>query len=360
MMSWAPFLLLWFTLFFGRIFAEQQCTESIIPSWNAGTQIQSFFTQWQAHNIHNATLCFIGGIYTFDVAVQVPTGFSLYLVGISTVNETFLSAAELGSLFYLIPTVNLVSIKNLHCTDSYVSGFSGQALWFEAINVVFEGGQQAINIYASRFIFQNSYVKGFNNPMGGFGAVEVQKLFYASITNSTFIENDAASGDPGGCGAGLSLFGINEAVASAYIDFCIFEKNNAPAGGGALVVQDMSLTVINSSFIENIAGSNVLLMGGAISYTGPSLMIFYSNFTLNNASCGGAALAASVSNIFTITGSLFSENDSDHTCMNNLPINATLIYHGIAPQMLEVVFAENMCRQAPDSEFTLCVNVSSF
>ena len=303
--------------------------------FDTAAAINTQIEKWMARGLNAATICLTSGDYYFNGIVTVPANFSFHIIGGRAQSSQFITT--IGSTYFLLNFSESMSLSSIIFSNYLNGAVTGNTVSFEADNVFWAGFQYgAINIDATNFVFRNSGVRG-NSAMEGPGAITVNGLKFGYITNSVFEDNTAAAGDPGGCCAGVSLSGVGEVI----IDSSIFSGNSAPAGGGGLITTGLAVTITNSSFLENSVGWNIVVWGGAISLTGGSLNIVSSNFSQNSASCGGPAIAASAYSSFVIVNSTFEDNNSIQDCLDIMPVNGTILYHGVVPTLFDVTFSGN-------------------
>ncbi|MDH3981889.1 MAG: hypothetical protein OES84_03200, partial [Kiritimatiellaceae bacterium] len=126
-------------------------------------------------------------------------------------------------------------------------------------------------------------------------------------------------------------------VHNVVVANCIFEKNNAETGG-AILVEDGSLTVTNCTFFSNSAED-----GGAISTQGKSILnIKKSNFSSNFSPTSGGALSVETGAQATISDTSFIYNSTDG---NGGAISArTEEDAGIGLKLTNCSFSENSAR----------------
>ena len=140
----------------------------------------------------------------------------------------------------------------------------------------------------------------------------------AMIENTTFSDNTAVDG-----GAVNSIFGAAEITGST------FQGNDATGGGGALRTFNSTLSISESSFIDNTSvdqgGAIDMELGGGLSITDST---FDGNMTTASTADGGAIQVSSVAQV-SIDDSTFSNNSAGdrsgaiHTISTPLAINAS-------------------------------------
>ena len=130
----------------------------------------------------------------------------------------------------------------LNATDPNVSISSGGAISFDSSDFVHNGGTGTL-----------------------------------TVTNSTFINNQATNGSGGGA---ITVSDSNLSTAIANISGCTFRGNKTSGSGGAIVMQTGTLTVTASTFITNSAQGGA----GAIYGSGTANSVHFSRFIGNTSS----------------------------------------------------------------------------
>ena len=146
-----------------------------------------------------------------------------------------------------------------------------------ASNVVIKG-IKFINGYAPIIQKYNMHEGSYYNESTDVGAIDITGS-NCKIMSCSFI-NNAATQDAG-------AIKIGQFTANNIIDECVFEDNNARAGGAILIRGD-NVSVLNSNFTNNFASS-----GGTIESSGRNAIIDNCNFINNYAYFDGGAIGVS-------------------------------------------------------------------
>ena len=140
------------------------------------------------------------------------------------------------------------------------------------------------------------------------------------VTNSTFFDNSARH-DTSGSGSGGAIYNLGTLTVTGST-FSTNGADPAPAAGGAIYNDVNALTISNSTFVSNTAGS-----GGAIFSVGP-LTVTNSNFNSNGAEGGNGGAIDCVS--AAISDSTFAYDSANSgggiDCQNSLVSNSTFDY----------------------------------
>lgn len=128
---------------------------------------------------------------------------------------------------------------------------------------------------------------------GSDGAVEAASTNGITVTDSTFISNQASDG--GGIETGSGPITVTNST---------FTGNTASIDGAAVDTGTGTVIVTGSTFTGNTAGSS----GGAIHSSGGDITVVDSTFTGNTADSGGA-IRTNTGDV-TVTGSTFDGNDA--------------------------------------------------
>jgi len=126
-----------------------------------------------------------------------------------------------------------------------------------------------------------------------------------TVTDSTFSRN-SASGFPGGGGGGG---GISAAGGTMTVANSTFSENSAGTNGGAIQTDAGTYTVTNSTFFGNSAAQD----GGGILNSGGGFTVTNSTFSGNTAARDGGAIAPV--GPFTLVNSIVANSPSGGNCL---------------------------------------------
>ncbi len=236
-------------------------------------------------------------------------------------NSTFENNhATTGGAIYFNNKDDDITISN--CLFNNNSATSGGAVHFYASQ-----GLQYNNIKIDSSNFTNN--KAIANDIYGGSAIGLNQVNGFTLINSNFINNNATSTNGAifvdyssnllfknsnftnnyGKNGSAIHFRQSSGQSKATIDDCIFKSNYATGHGGAVNVNLMSTTVVNSQFIENSANG----YGGGLYIRETSNAIVNNTVFVKNTAKDGGAL-----DIFTVTGvtvlnSEFTKNNATNT-----------------------------------------------
>ena len=134
----------------------------------------------------------------------------------------------------------------------------------------------------------NNYVGLSSDTLGNGGAFHFHEVSSVRLQRSVF-HNNSASPQNGGVGAAVRFVSNGLFLSRISVGLCKFQKNKANYAGGLFVSGFLTVTIWESTFIENSAGD----LGGAVfvaegNYYGQNVEITGSSFTDNSARIGGA------------------------------------------------------------------------
>lgn len=154
-----------------------------------------------------------------------------------------------------------------------------------------------------------------------------------SVLDGFTVTNGFAPGDtPDDRYGGAALcFGAGPTIKN-----CVFLRNIAQAGAGAIGIAAATPAILDCSFIENAA---LLYEGGAIANYGANPDIINCTFTANEANDLGGAVLNAVASSPTIKNCIFTQNSAKGSG------GAIFCYHNCNPAILNTIFLENY---APD------------
>lgn len=331
----------------GRESVPSTCSATLTPDTSTGSRLQQLLTGWAAAQIFNATVCFSSGLFTFDVAVTIPTGFpgfSLSVIGEGSSNTT-LDGSVSSSLFSANSSNDLSfsSLKIQHCSTT---SFDGTTRSLTGTSIMFSSNAHVFSSFVAvtRLVLTSCVFTG-NGNTGGFGAMLVisDDIF---LNSCDFFGNDASGANPGGFGAGINIHGLS-ATSRATITSCLFIRNVGSGGAAGIFSSGLSLVISSCIFDTNSAGGNIAVYGGAVTFVGSALDIYDTQFLGNNAECGGMAVSACATQSFSMLNSTIESSTSSGTCTTFPLVNATIAYHGAAPTMSGVTFSGNTIRDVP-------------
>ncbi|OKH36400.1 hypothetical protein NIES2119_17310 [[Phormidium ambiguum] IAM M-71] len=147
-------------------------------------------------------------------------------------------------------------------------------------------------------VSKSTFTNNQSNSRGG--AISNVKGGTVNVINSTFTDNLA---DFGGIGGAI----FNMEGGTVNVSKSTFSGNQSKNNFGGAIVNDGTLTVIDSSFSDNKAYG----LGGAI-YNGGSLTVANSDFTNNESDVSGGGAISSMGTLI-ITKSTFSGNKSTNS-----------------------------------------------
>ena len=204
------------------------------------------------------------------------TGGAIYSYGVDLtldqITVTSSTAASMGGALY-------AQLGSVTITDSSFTGSVanlGSALYFHTTDSAILRG-----VTVSDSVTKNS------------GAVQAMQC-ELSVYDSVFMNNTSKAVSELMSGAAISLYSnygvVPHRPANAYVENSVFEGNKtAMKNGGAISANaGLTLTIVNSDFVNNEAGN-----GGAISVEGSELEVTGSRFIGNVASDKGGAIYTS-------------------------------------------------------------------
>ena len=224
----------------------------------------------------------------------------------STLNNN--TANEMGG------AISVGGDSKLNITDSTIgnnnAGSLGGAIYVsESANALIDNSHidnnNAVNmggaIYASREANVN-IVKSFfeSNAAKQGGAIFVDTNSYLTVNGSTF-NNDAVTGTGNGGGIFVNSSTLNVINSN-------FTNCRAKNGGAIFGYFDANIIVSNSNFNNNIANTDNASLGGAIFLNNGSLSVISSNFTNNFANQSAGAIFVNTNTVMDITKSIFKNN----------------------------------------------------
>ena len=168
-------------------------------------------------------------------------------------------------------------------------------------------------IIAEQSVFEQNRAQGFSSDSYG-GVVHA---YYAevNISNSIFKSNSI-----GAYGGVLSMSNGQCIInSSKFVNNSVFTETDLDdlliTGGGVLYLQIVNITIMNSTFEENIAvGNGGVIMTACISKMCSILTIIDSTFSRNEAQFGGVLyFGIGMMNIVNISGCEFSNNSAEET-----------------------------------------------
>jgi len=108
------------------------------------------------------------------------------------------------------------------------------------------------------------------------GAAVLAKGATVAVTNCVFSETYGWGGSTTGSGNDIAAFAVGSATTRLTVEGCVFEKNLAVHGGGALYMAGGSgfFSVRNCRFVENKNTNNGIKHGGAVSIAGAGEYVF--------------------------------------------------------------------------------------
>jgi hypothetical protein len=170
---------------------------------------------------------------------------------------------------------NVTTISNCVFLDNKILGNSGSLGGGAIVNT---GG----NLIIAGCTFGGVNASDPNSSITSGGAISFDSSDFVhnggtgilTVTNSTFINNQATNGAGGGA---ITISDSNLSAATANISGCTFTGNHTTGSGGAVVVQSGTLTVTTCSFVNNTAQSGA----GAIYGSGTANSVHYSRFIGN-------------------------------------------------------------------------------
>ncbi len=212
-----------------------------------------------------------------------------------------------GKIRFLNTSNNTLTLKNINIINGFSMG-KGGALYLGAnatitnstfVNNNANSSDDAIAsggaIYIEGNITDISDCKFINNSASQGGAIDMYSHLTVNIKDSQFLENKA------GNGGALSIY------ATVKIENSIFKNNYAGRLGGAFFKLGNKLTIKKSEFTNNSAEDS-----GGVFYTSTGeINIEDSSFYNNTAYIGGAAYQEDVANL-NIKNSKFRDNSKDN------------------------------------------------
>jgi len=121
---------------------------------------------------------------------------------------------------------------------------------------------------------KNGVSAGSNNH--SLGAAVLAKGATVVVRNCEFSETYGWGGSTTGSGNDIAAFAVGSATTRLTVEGCVFEKNLAIHGGGALYIAGGSgfFSVRNCRFVENKNTNNGIKHGGAVSIAGAGEYVF--------------------------------------------------------------------------------------
>lgn len=148
------------------------------------------------------------------------------------------------------------------------------------------------------------------------GAAVLAKGTTVAVTNCVFSETYGWGGSTTGSGNDIAAFAVGSATTRLTVEGCVFEKNLALHGGGALFVAggSGSFSVRNSRFVENKNTNAGIKHGGALTFGGAgSYLVENCEFADNySANYGGAVRSESTSANVVFANCTFVNNDGNN------------------------------------------------
>ena len=131
------------------------------------------------------------------------------------------------------------------------------------------------NLALSNSRFEKNGVSAGSNNFS-LGAAVLAKGATVAVTNCVFSETYGWGGSTTGSGNDIAAFAVGSATTRLTVEGCIFEKNLAVHGGGALYMAggSGSFSVRNCRFVENKNTNNGIKHGGAVSIAGAGEYVF--------------------------------------------------------------------------------------
>lgn len=148
------------------------------------------------------------------------------------------------------------------------------------------------------------------------GAAVLAKGATVVVRNCEFSETYGWGGSTTGSGNDIAALAVGSATTSLMVEGCVFERNLALHGGGALFVAggSGSFSVRNSRFVENKNTSAGIKHGGALTFGGAgSYLVENCEFADNySANYGGAVRSESQSANVVFANCTFVNNDGNN------------------------------------------------
>ena len=173
------------------------------------------------------------------------------------------------------------------------------------------GGNLALS--NSRFEKNGAKAGGSNYSLG---AAVLAKGATVAVTNCVFSETYGWDGSTTGSGNDIAALAVASATTRLTVEGCVFEKNLALHGGGALYIAggSGSFSVRNSRFVENKNTSAGIKHGGALTFGGAGSYLvenceFADNFSNGY---GGAVRSQDTSASVVFANCTFVNNDGNN------------------------------------------------
>ena len=148
------------------------------------------------------------------------------------------------------------------------------------------------------------------------GAAVLAKGATVVVRNCEFSETYGWGGSTTGSGNDIAALAVGSATTSLTVEGCVFEKNLALHGGGALYIAGGSgaFSVRNSRFVENKNTSAGIKHGGAVTFAGAgSYLVENCEFADNySANYGGAVRSQDTSASVVFANCTFVNNDGNN------------------------------------------------
>eukprot|EP00210_Caulerpa_lentillifera_P007433 g7104.t1 len=310
--------------------------------------------------ISNVELLLMEGSYFYENKAHDGSGGSMVAKNISYVSLTnirmIVSEASESCGGLCISHVQVLDLSGTFSSNVAKSS-NGGAVWLsDVLNVVIYGtfdhnkadgfgGALFITNTVEAIVFSTNFRNNVAIKDGG--AVSVHSVNSFEICDTTLTHNEARYG--GGLHIG-NLHQETEQLFGILVKTCIFSLNKARIdGGGGVVINDLSLPVLNSKtpeipshLIVNFTNCsfeyNNARNGGGLGVFAGTVRVNDADFFKNDASRSGGALYLDDESFFAINDTIMERNTANKggailvTCESNANITYSLIRRNTAPR----------------------------
>ena len=291
----------------GRCYTLQEYASSPIFTSNLTLQLLP------GNHSLNTTLSLTASVVNFTVVSnngaiicgRAPNRGSITFEGVQTV--------RIGQLSFVDCYTRVRNANNLILEDNIYQG--GDSVGFQVSDNGYAHFRRVsfISVRGSAMAISGSTVNiescnfiGNGHPLRHGGAIVSTQSRTLTVINSTFIENSA----------GVEGGGVYSMSSRVDISGCNFTRNVARQSGGAVSIRGSGGSILNSHFIENTAGEvrSGSGTGGAVLnqavFDSTALEIHHSSFVSNAAGNNGGAVFIRTRRHFDVTNSIFRNNSA--------------------------------------------------